>query len=210
MTQPAICAVGQELYDALPPKWTELDGENGWPLAYLCDALTAPGMQHLADYGLDLPDGTPGWTQLFNLNAITARQAQFLGQFVGVQVPAGLTGAEARALIASRPGYARGRPATIVAAVQTLLTGGRTVVLTERDTSPYHHHLQTWASETPDPAAVAAIIAEVKPAGDIIAYDTIPGPTYGEILASLPDGAKTYGGREAMYPTYGDIKEYQP
>jgi len=206
----AVNSVGQELYDALPPKWTEQDAQYGYPLLNLCIALTNPGMQHLADYALDRPDGTIGWTQLFNLSAVTARQAQYIGQFVGVQVPLGLTDSAARQLISSRPGYARGRPATIVAAVQSLLTGGRTVVLNERDTSPYHHHLQTWASETPDPAAVAAIIAEVKPAGDIIAYDTIPGPTYGEILASLPDGAKTYGGREAMYPTYGDIKEYQP
>lgn len=229
MTAPRVGSVAQQLYDAIPPAWTEQDSANGYVLLALCDAVTRSGMQPLADYALDKPDGTPGWSALFDARRMTARTARYLGQFVGVTVPPGLTDTQAQQLIASHPGYGRGRPDVIVNAVRSTLTGSQRVTLKERDTSAYHATILVFASQMPDLAKTQAAIARTKPAADVISLTVKQGLTYGDIRSSLGGGTGdptnypstsnypstayfpassggTYGQRKALYPTYGTIQ----
>jgi hypothetical protein len=210
MTMPVVSDAANELYESISPAWTEGDEDNGWAMLWLCEALAAPALQPLFTYSRDT-DEFPGWTSIFDLNRITARQAQYLGQFVGVRVPDGASLDDAKALILDRPASKRERPLALVTAVQALLTGTKRVVLQERDTgSAFHHALFTYSSQTPDPDAVESLIARIKPGPDIIVYNLLTGPSYQDIYDALPTGSKLYESREAMFPTYGDVEDYQP
>lgn len=210
MTRPVVGTVAEELYAALPPRWAKDDAVTGYTLLHFCEAISGPGMQHLADRALDAPDGTPGWASLFNLPTASSQQAAYLGQYVGVVVPPGSSTSKARRLVRERSGFARGRPATIVAAVRALLTGSQIVTLLERTDGAWTHTIRVWRSQVLDEAAIEQVLAEVKPAGDIFTLVLVNGPSYGDIYAALPAGNKTYGARKAMFPTYGDVKEYIP
>ena len=125
------------------------DSENGGILdAYLC-GLVLP-LQEVEDYAAD-SDAGPGWSVVLDLTRAPDKLMPWLSQFVGVDatVPIGQTPAQIRDAIAFRPNWKRGTPAALAAAIQPLLSGNKTVILRERDTSPYHFSIFTYEAETP-------------------------------------------------------------
>lgn len=207
MPQPIVSSGGQQFYDAVS-QWHPDDELHGWPGLYWCEALASSGLSQVLDVISDKPDGTPGWSSLLDVDTCPYDSLGWLGQFRGVTIPNGITDAAARSLILNEAATGRGRPGTLVAAVQGTLTGSKYCVIHERDTSPYHATIDVFVSQMPDSAATAAVIAANKPAMLIIGLNAMTGPTYGQIRTTLP--VDSYGSRETTYPTYGNVQEYIP
>jgi hypothetical protein len=204
--RPVVSQAAEDLYAGLGP-WAEEDGEaTDWALLYWCGALTS-GVQKLYIYTFDDGD-KPGWSILVDLDRVPAEAMGYLAQYVGVQLPTGNTAAQNRDLILNRPGWKRGRPATIVSAVQQTLVGTKRVNLLERDTSAYHATIQTYRSQTPDSAATEAAIAAAKPGALIIDLVLLTSATFTEVSAVTPGG--TFADRLAAFPTFGDVLDYVP
>lgn len=203
--RPAVSDAANELYSHLT-QIAGYDFEFSWVLLQLCESVTggSTGLDALLKLLRDSPAG-PGWSSLMDLTRVPAYALPWLGQFVGAVVPDGSTEAQAKSIILDRPATARGRPSTLLAAVQATLTGGKHAVLLERDSSAYHGTIEVKVSDCPDPAATRAAIAANKPGMLIIDLAVLSGPSYGDILADLGGPGADYGDREAMFPTYGDI-----
>jgi hypothetical protein len=120
--------------------------------------------QMVDDWVRDQPEG-PGWSLLMDVNRCPPEALGWLGQFVGVRIPTGLTDAQQRQWIKDRRGFRRGTPAAMIAAVQDTLTGTKAVKMIERDGDPYNLTLTTTTSETPDANRTLAAILSQKPAG---------------------------------------------
>lgn len=124
------------------------DVENGGILdAYLNGLVSS--LQEVEDYAAD-SDAGPGWSIVLDLDRAPDKFMTWLSQFVGVDatVPLGQTPDQLRAAISDRPNWKRGTPAAISAAVKPFLTGNKTVIIRERDTSPYHFSVITYDAET--------------------------------------------------------------
>lgn len=89
------------------------------------------------------------WTGLLDIDQIPDKGLAWFGQFVGVQVNTALSFNDQRQQIREHIGWGRGRPAAIRSAVRKFLSDSQTVVIVERDTSPYHFNVVTYATETP-------------------------------------------------------------
>lgn len=204
--RPVVSQAAEDLYAGLGP-WAEEDGEDTeWALLHWCDALTG-GIQKLYTYTYD--DGDyPGWSILLDLDRVPEEAMGYLAQFVGAQLQTGNTVAQNRDVILNRPGWKRGRPATLISAVQATLEGSQRVTLLERDTSPYHATVQTYNHQTTDVAATEAAIAANKPGGLIIALELIAGPTFTQVQATT--APNTFAARFAEFPTFADVLDYVP
>lgn len=94
-----------------------------------------------------IPD--PGWGSILNPRTFPSQyNPQYLGQFVGVQGPEGLTNAEDLVLIAEEQGFSRGTPTAILMAAKRGMKSGATPMLVERENAnfaedPYHFLLIT-------------------------------------------------------------------
>jgi hypothetical protein len=105
--------------------------------------------EEIIDFAYDTPDGYDGWTLLMDVTRVPSKAIDWLGQFVGVKPVEGLTDTQKIQRIIAREGFSRGTPAGMKAAAAIFLTGTKSVILYERDTSPYHMSVQTYRSETP-------------------------------------------------------------
>lgn len=161
------------LYDAIGPGITTLD--NGTLLNW----LDGPGslLGEVDDVVRDSATA-PGWAA--ELTADGSHNPRWTAQFLGVQVPGDASEQMVRDLIAARPSFRRGTPGALRAAAQLLLTGTKRVDLFERDGSAYRLRVRTYASETPDPAAVEAALRATKPAGLVLTYEVFNGLPYDE------------------------------
>lgn len=124
------------------------DIANGGILdAYLSGLVSS--LQEVEDYAAD-SDAGPGWSIVLDLDRAPDKFMVWLSQFVGVDatLPLGQTPAQLRAAIKDRPNWKRGTVASIAAAAKQYLTGNKTVIIRERDTSPYHFTVITYDSET--------------------------------------------------------------
>jgi hypothetical protein len=155
-------AFSGDLYDSLAPV-AAVDDDYAWALLILCNAIGTM-YQMVDDWVRDQPEG-PGWSLLLDLNRCPPEALAWLGQFVGVRIPVGLTDAQQRAWILSMPGFKRGTPAAMIAAVQATLTGTKTVTLVERDGDPYALTVKTIPAETPNQTQTTNAILSQKPAG---------------------------------------------
>jgi hypothetical protein len=151
-----------DLYASLDPL-TAQEPNVGWSLLILCNAIGTM-FQMVDDWVRDQPEG-PGWSLLLDINRCPPEALGWLGQFVGVRIPGGLTDAQQRAWILSMIGFRRGTPAAMISAVQATLTGTKAVTLVERDGDPYYMTVKTNTAETPNAAATNAAILSQKPAG---------------------------------------------
>lgn len=125
------------------------DAENGGILDAYLSGLVLP-LQEVEDYAAD-SDAGPGWSVVLDLTRAPDKLMPWLSQFVGVDatVPIGQTPVQLRDAIAFRPNWKRGTPAALAAALQPLLSGNKSVLIRERDTSPYHFSIFTYEAETP-------------------------------------------------------------
>lgn len=124
----------------------------------------------------------------------------WLGQLVGLRVPARLSLDEARAYVTGRGVSRRGTPTALAAAAAGTLTGTRRVDLVERDGSPWRLLLITYAAETPDPAATYAAALTEKPVGLVLVHVAATGQVFGVTTA---EGA-TFGQHTATGRTFAD------
>jgi len=153
-----------QLRDMLQPMFYA-DAQNGNSLYIYLGSLGDPLFQEVDDWASDTDDGKPGWSILVDATRCPDEGIQWLGQFVGAKISSTFTPAAQRAQLEALSGWKRGTPNSIQTAVAAVLTGGQTVIIKERDTSPYHFEVLTYASETPDQNQVIAAINATKPAG---------------------------------------------
>jgi hypothetical protein len=96
-------------------------------------------VDNLCRDGEDANDNpAPGWSQVLDVNRAPTYVLPWLAQFVGVRLDPSLRDDQMRAQIENPAGFARGTPGYIIAAANAYLIPGWTIVLHERDTSPYH------------------------------------------------------------------------
>jgi hypothetical protein len=208
--RPATTAFQEETYGQLGA-WRDAD-QQVWDLLQYVGAL-ASMFDQIEDYARDQPDGTPGWGILLDPDRCPPEALGYLGQFVGVDLRAGLSDSAQRERIKGTDGFKRGTPGAIVAAAQQYLTGNKTVILRERDPSvdpvnngAYGFTVLTYTSETPDSAAVLAALKEQKPAGLLMTYSTVPGANY--LFVRTTYG--TYQDVKNAFLTYNGLRNNQP
>jgi len=180
MAQPAVSPLTQEIYDALLhlPRRPHHDEDHGWAALHLVAAVVEQ-IAELDELARDGPDGSPGWSRLLDVDLCPVWALPWLAQLVGAVCPDGLSEADRRMCIREANGRKRGTVAAMTAAVQATLTGGRQVLITERYQGfAYRLRVQTYAVETPDQAATRAAIVSQKPAGLVLTYDVLLGPTW--------------------------------
>ena len=192
---------GLELYKALEPLTLE-DEANGSGMAKLLDAIAAMH-QEVADLAQDTVDEDPGWSIVLDAQRVPAKALSWLGQFVGVtaQELLPLNEAGQRAMLRTRPKFARGTPLALVAAVQATLTGEKTVFLRERYGGAWKLSVRTITGQTPDQAKTVAAILTQKPAGITLDYAAVVGQDYQDVLDNNTD----YADLLATYDTYNDV-----
>lgn len=135
--------------------------------------------QLVEDYGSDDVDSLgqriPGWSIIVDVDRVPDEAVPWLAQCAGVRVTTGLSVADQRLQLSGLSSWKRGTVAALQAAPAPYLTGGKTVIIKERDTSPYHFEVITYASETPDDVAVLAALLTQKPASLIMVYTVFSG-----------------------------------
>jgi len=155
MPKPTLKSFSQDLYDRVQPL-NFADPTYDYPIAKLAQAF---GMmfQVVEDYGRDDPiTGQPGWSVVMDISKCPNEALPWLGQFVGVRLPTGLTPDQQRAYIKDAPGWDRGTVAALKAAVSPYLAGNKSVIVRERFNqanpnvdSPGYFQVTTYANETP-------------------------------------------------------------
>lgn len=191
-------SVTEELYEALRPLAYD-DANQDDALWTFCCAISGM-IQDIEDLSRDDGD-MPGWSKFVNLDDAPTYALDWLGQMVGVRPQGGLTVAQRRSRIFAKEGFNRGSPTAMRSAAQVYLTGTKTVLMYERDTSPYHISVSTYTSETPDVARVLAALQSQKPAGVQLSYSAVPGQTYAQLLANHA----TYTLVNSFYSNYGEV-----
>lgn len=200
MPAPVLTKVGQRLYDALSFLAYD-DANQGYALAHYCAAM-ARMFDQVSLYAEDRDDGTPGWGAMLDPDTAPVEAIPWLGQFVGVPVPDGLSESQQRALVSDVGGFRRGTVASLVAAAQNFLTGAKTVTILERYGSPYHLRISTRTAETPDSVAVLNALIAQKPAGIMMDYVVLAGGDFN----TLRDTNASFNAVLASYKDFNEIK----
>ena len=144
MTLPATLATDTVLlYEGLGEALTDGQAALGYPLAFWLNGM-GQCMDAIDALSRDTTAG-PGWSQVMDITRCPTVALGWLGQLVGVRVDPNQPDAVQRAQIEAEAGFARGTPAALIAAARKYLQGAQRVTLVERDTSPYHFHIQVYA-----------------------------------------------------------------
>lgn len=152
-------------------------------------------------------DDMEAWQVLFDPDLIPAKGLPYLAQYVGEQLPEGISEPLAREWIKDAPNQVRGTPYSIFRAAQRHLTGSRSVAMSERDdgsgpdTDPEYLQVITFTSETPDPAQTEADIRSVLPADVILEYQTLDGQTWADVDADFAD----WTAADAAYDSWAEM-----
>jgi len=193
--RPVVGSVAEEIYESLSPISTD-DPNNGWALLRLISAIADPTMQWTNDLVRDTDAGT-GWSTIMDLDQAPADVLPWLAQFVGVDTSDDLDVESQRLRIRETAGFQRGTRSSVEGAARQYLSGSRTVLVSERDTSPYHLTVTTFAAETPEPSKVGAALEAAKPAGLVLEFVVSSGASYGALKAT----GLTYRQLQALYST---------
>lgn len=163
--------------------------------------------QPVDDLARDTDEG-PGWSHIVDLNRVPDEGVRWLGQFVGARPPSDATIAYMRQYVAAKPEWQRGSVGAMIQSIQRYLTGDKSVILRERDSSPYHFTVYTYATETPGGSSTDinnAIVAQ-KPAGLQYSYSVVSGWTYETLMAQNADYQSVF----TKYTTYGGVLSNTP
>lgn len=203
---PTVAAFTQRVYDELPQAYRDADQTLDYPLLRWLSLLGDQGglLEALIDR-IDLPDPAdrkPGDTSaLVDPARADAAWLPWLGQLVGVRLPAVIQGQAARDAIAGASGgFLAGTKTAVAAAAQSALTGSRHVsvydhsVTTPGDGGQWDVLLVTGASETPSAALVLAAVTakKAKPAG-VVLHHRVYSATWTQITAAYPTWASRAG-----------------
>jgi hypothetical protein len=178
----------QSLVDLLEPMFYA-DLQNNNSLNIYLSGLSDPLFQDVEDWASDTDDGKPGYSILIDITRTPDEALPWLAQFVGAKLTVGLSPDQQRQQIIGLGNWKRGTVAALQAAPLQYLTGTQTVVVHERDTSPYHFLVYTLASETPNSAAVLAALLANKPAGLQMTYTVYSGQHAWTVRGSTMRGA---------------------
>ena len=188
-TPSTVSTTTLDLWNQLGP-WHDADNAsgiagNGYPLLTFLDAISS---QFAVTEAYTRDDAThTGWGQLLDVNVCPTAALPWLAQFAGVSIPVGATDAQMRAAIVAQQNSKRGTPATLIAILQSFLTGTQHVTLSERTPDPYSFTITSYLTETPGGAGGATAIAAkaallaAKPAGLIMTYNVQSGLTWNGI-----------------------------
>jgi hypothetical protein len=180
-------------------------------------------LQDLRDWFSD-SDTHPGWGILFDADNVPYKALGYLSNFAGVTLPNQLVGesdaaytARARNIIKTQPNQTRGTPAAMVAAARN--SGGligpsdidypgqsATVIMRERDTSPYHLTVTTYTGQTANHDLVEAALISQKPAGIVMNYTVQDQSTWLDIRSE----EATWGAVKADNATWQLVRDTPP
>ena len=163
----------QSLFDLLQPMFYD-DANQGYALGIYLSGLGL-NFEIVEEYARDTDDGKIGYSLLVDANRVPDEAITWLGQFVGIQITQGLPPSQQKQQLVGLGTWKRGTVAALKAAPLPFLTGSQTVIVKERDTSPYHLLVETLASETTDSAKVLAALLTQKPAGLVLNYVVFSG-----------------------------------
>jgi hypothetical protein len=179
--RPTVVPLAEEIYAALGPLTAE-DHENEWALLRYVNAI-AQAPQWTEDLVRDT-DAGPGWSSLMDVDRAPDDALPWLAQFIGVEIEPSLDAESQRLRIKETAGFRRGTRAAVEGAARQFLTGSRSAIVVERDTSPYHLKVTTFEAETPLPDRTAAALQAQKPAGLVLQYEVSSGATCGALKAT--------------------------
>jgi hypothetical protein len=198
-----LASFAHELYEELAPLSIE-DRANGFALARYVAAIGVM-IQDIAD----LSRAPSAWGDIMDPDTCPPEGLGWLAQMVGIRLPQQITEDEARSIIKDQVSWRRGTPRGIRESIQRLLTGTKHVGIIERaDGDPYKITISTWTDETPDVAAVNALLADdgpnaIIPAGIIYTYSVTAGTM---LFGELRDTGKTFGQVKTDYANFGALK----
>jgi hypothetical protein len=141
------------------------DAQNGNALYIYLGSIGDQLFQLVDDWASDTDNGEPGWSILVDADRCPDIAIQWLGQFVGAKISSTFTPTTQRAQFLALSSWKRGTVNSMQTAIAAVLIGSQTVVIKERDTSPYHLEVLTYANETPNQNQVIAAIVATKPVG---------------------------------------------
>jgi hypothetical protein len=173
MAAPELSPVAQSLYDTLGPL-AYADADLDYPLARYCIAIAEP-FDDVWEW-VGVPEQP--WENLLDLWETPDDFVDWLGYFKGVEPQTGLDPAAKRARIDEAAGFARGTPASLIAAAKSRLIGSQHVFLEERfGGNAWRLRITVYQSEIldGDVGALTAAILAVKPAGITLDTTTLPG-----------------------------------
>ncbi|HEX8762925.1 MAG TPA: hypothetical protein VF733_04170 [Candidatus Saccharimonadales bacterium] len=177
----------QSLIDLLEPMFYA-DAQNGNSLNIYLSSIGDELFQFVEDWASDTDAGQPGYSLLVDITRSPDIGLPWLAQFVGAIVTSGATPAVQRQQVQSLSAWGRGTVAALQAAPLPWLTGTQTVVIKERDTSPYHLEVYTLASETTNATAVQNALLAQKPAGLQMTYINYAGQAAWTVRGSTMRG----------------------
>lgn len=178
-----LSRLATDVYGILDP-YAEVDAANGYALRTIVEAMTKTFVD-IDELVRQSTAGDPGWSPMFDADRAPPEALAWLAQIVGMTVTPADGVAESRWRVGNAVGgVRRGSLTTMIAVAKRLLTGNKTVVVTERTSDAWHFAVRTRTSETPSSAAVLAALTAAKPAGLIMDYATFTGILFQESLAN--------------------------
>lgn len=195
-----LTTAGQRLYNSTAPLMKQ-DAANGFAGQILCAAL-ATMIDPVVAVVSDGQDGSlPGWAPAFDPIG-NPDWLDWMGQFVGVVRPLGLSDAGMATLVQHPTGFNRGSTDAMRTAMQATLTGTKTVLLNTRvGAAPFVMTAATFTSETPTPQVTLLALQSQMPAWMQFTYSTVTGGSYATLAASHA----SYTLMEAAHTHYSDI-----
>lgn len=140
----------EAVYSQLAPV-ADVDEQQNWALLIYIASIGEMFKQ--------MDDLSRAWETLVNIDTVPDEGLPWLGQMIGVVVDTKLSYDQQRQQIREHVGMGRGSVPTIQALIRPYLSGSRTIVIIERDTSPYHFEIITYGDETPADSTYADIYA---------------------------------------------------
>jgi hypothetical protein len=184
-----------------------------WLTPDLKDYLTAIGgmFSEVELYAIDEENDELGWAILLDPDRAPVQALPYLAQYVGERLPVGLDEAGMREWIKDSPNQRRGTIESIVRVAQRYLTGQRTVAISERsgtDVNPEDYLIvQTYTSETPNPALTYADLRrDAVPADIVLTHNVMEGQAWQQVKT---DNASWQVVKDS-FPTWEDLRVQMP
>ena len=176
MSEPAISASGERLYQRLAPIMQQ-DEDYDWFGRYLCGALMDGMLQGFDDIvlGSEIDGVLYGpWCVIAVPKVCPAAWLPWCGSIYGVRLTPGLMVEEQRTLIEELPPQKRGSVAAMEAAAKLTLTGAKTIEIIEQvEGFAYQMLATTVAAQTPDEGLTLTALLSQKPGGVKLIYSAI-------------------------------------
>lgn len=188
MSAPTTTQIAADAYARLEPIWAG-DDQRGYPLLTFLGGI-GEAFRQVEEIARAQPGREP-YQQAYDIDLAPDWFLPFLGQFVGVQVTPGADPVVQRQQVRAEGGFIRGRPSTLVSAVQATLTGAQRVRLTERYTDAWTIDVQTYPTETPDTTATANAARAAKAAGLVMTVGTRSIPLVDDGTRTVDAGTAT-------------------